>query len=86
MPKKYLIKSSSDPHIGDKGHSFILVCQVYGRQTNSFAFALDVANFLPPLASYVCTYVRAWVQVKHFYALTIDTAELAALKTQLAKC
>ncbi|PPQ92634.1 hypothetical protein CVT25_007713 [Psilocybe cyanescens] len=46
----------------------------------------DVAHFLPPLASYVCTYVRAWVTVKHFYSLTIDTAEQAALTTQLANC
>jgi hypothetical protein len=35
----------------------------------------DVAEFVPPLASYVCTYVRAWVQVKHYYSLTIDSAE-----------
>ncbi|PPR03593.1 hypothetical protein CVT26_006134 [Gymnopilus dilepis] len=46
----------------------------------------DVAKWLPPLSSYVCTYVRAWVTVKHFYNLTIDTAEQAALKTQLADC
>ncbi|KAF9546036.1 hypothetical protein CPC08DRAFT_716107 [Agrocybe pediades] len=46
----------------------------------------DVAHFLPPLASYVCTYVQAWVTVKHFYSLTIDTAEQAALVTQLTKC
>ncbi|KAF8888398.1 hypothetical protein CPB84DRAFT_1470597 [Gymnopilus junonius] len=46
----------------------------------------DVAHWLPPLSSYVCTYVRAWVTVKHFYNLTIDTAEQAALQTQLASC
>ncbi|KDR71749.1 hypothetical protein GALMADRAFT_253495 [Galerina marginata CBS 339.88] len=47
---------------------------------------IDVTNFLPPLASYVCTYVRAWVTVKHFYALTIDAAEKTSLTTQLANC
>jgi hypothetical protein len=35
----------------------------------------DVAKWVPPLASYVCTYVRAWVQVKYYYDLTIDSAE-----------
>ncbi|KAF9039357.1 hypothetical protein BJ165DRAFT_1497707 [Panaeolus papilionaceus] len=46
----------------------------------------DVTHFLPPLASYVCTYVRAWVQVKHFWNLTIDAAEQVTLQTQLANC
>ncbi|PPR04758.1 hypothetical protein CVT24_007113 [Panaeolus cyanescens] len=46
----------------------------------------DVTHFLPPLASYVCTYVLAWVQVKHFWNLTIDAAEQVTLQTQLAKC
>ncbi|KAJ7143610.1 hypothetical protein C8R43DRAFT_1130679 [Mycena crocata] len=39
----------------------------------------DPAGFIPPLASYVCTYIRAWITVKHFYDLTIDTAEKTAL-------
>ncbi|KAF9476126.1 hypothetical protein BDN70DRAFT_882839 [Pholiota conissans] len=46
----------------------------------------DIANWKPPLASYVCTYARAWVQVKHFYALTIDSAEKTALTSLLANC
>lgn len=39
-----------------------------------------------PLASYKCTYVRAWVEVKHYYNLSIDTAEKAALTSYLASC
>ncbi|KAJ7576007.1 hypothetical protein C8J56DRAFT_826993 [Mycena floridula] len=46
----------------------------------------DIAEWVPPLASYVCTYVRAWVTVKHFYNLTIDSAEKAAITSYLAKC
>ncbi|KAJ7274112.1 hypothetical protein C8J57DRAFT_1314683 [Mycena rebaudengoi] len=46
----------------------------------------DVAEWVPPLASYVCTYVRAWITVKHFYDLTVDTAEKAALTNYLAAC
>ena len=30
--------------------------------------------------SYRCTYARAWVQVKHYYDLSVDSAEKSALK------
>ncbi|KAI0791317.1 hypothetical protein C8Q75DRAFT_72047 [Abortiporus biennis] len=46
----------------------------------------DVANWVPPLTSFRCTYVRAWVQVKHYYDLTIDSAEKTALQNYLASC
>lgn len=46
----------------------------------------DPAEWMPPLASYRCTYVRAWVQVKQYYNLTIDSAEKTALTTYLAAC
>lgn len=39
-----------------------------------------------PLDSYVCTYVRAWITVKHYYDLSIDSAEKTALTNYLAKC
>ena len=41
---------------------------------------------MPPLASYHCTYARAWVQVKHDYGLSVDTVEKAALTSYLAPC
>ena len=31
--------------------------------------------------SYRCTYVRAWVQVKYYYDLTVDSAEKSALQS-----
>ncbi|KAG9225581.1 hypothetical protein CCMSSC00406_0003084 [Pleurotus cornucopiae] len=46
----------------------------------------DPALWVPPLASFRCTYARAWVQVKQFYSLTIDSAEKAALTSLLASC
>ncbi len=46
----------------------------------------DIAQWIPPLQSFQCTYARAWVQVKHNYALTIDTAEKAALEKLLDAC
>ncbi|OBZ73078.1 hypothetical protein A0H81_07100 [Grifola frondosa] len=46
----------------------------------------DPAEWMPPLASFQCTYVRAWVQVKYYYSLTVDTAEKAALEDILNSC
>ncbi|TFK72073.1 hypothetical protein BDN72DRAFT_876680 [Pluteus cervinus] len=46
----------------------------------------DIAEWVPPLASYVCTYVRAWVTVKYYYSLSVDSAEKAALTKYLANC
>ncbi|KAI0076687.1 hypothetical protein K474DRAFT_1662736 [Panus rudis PR-1116 ss-1] len=46
----------------------------------------DPASWVPPLASFRCTYARAWVQVKHFYDLTVDSAEKSALQDLLSGC
>ncbi|MBQ0830154.1 HNH endonuclease family protein [Streptomyces tagetis] len=46
----------------------------------------DPAEWMPPRAAYHCTYVRAWVQVKYYYDLSVDTAEKTALTNQLAGC
>ncbi|KAF5331818.1 hypothetical protein D9611_008900 [Ephemerocybe angulata] len=54
--------------------------------TDNLNQAKDPAEWMPPLASYRCTYVRAWVQVKQYYNLTIDSAEKTALTTYLAAC
>ncbi|NUS14009.1 MAG: HNH endonuclease [Streptomyces sp.] len=45
----------------------------------------DPAEWLPR-ASYRCTYARAWVQVKHYYGLTVDSAEKSALSSILSGC
>ncbi|MER6914321.1 HNH endonuclease family protein [Streptomyces sp. NPDC000594] len=46
----------------------------------------DPAEWLPPRTAYVCTYARMWVQVKHHYGLTVDTAEKNALQGVLNGC
>ncbi|ETW85763.1 hypothetical protein HETIRDRAFT_100630 [Heterobasidion irregulare TC 32-1] len=46
----------------------------------------DVAEWVPPLVSYQCTYVRAWITVKHYYGLSIDSAEKTALTKYLDAC
>ncbi|MFJ8229868.1 HNH endonuclease family protein [Streptomyces sp. NPDC094448] len=47
---------------------------------------LDPAEWLPPRAAYRCTYARMWVQVKHHYQLSVDTAEKSALAAVLNGC
>ncbi|MEV7070635.1 HNH endonuclease family protein [Streptomyces sp. NPDC093990] len=46
----------------------------------------DPATWMPSLTSYRCTYVRAWVQVKYYYGLSVDSAEKSALSGYLANC
>ncbi|MEU0966949.1 HNH endonuclease family protein [Streptomyces sp. NPDC005917] len=46
----------------------------------------DPATWMPPLTSYRCTYVRAWVQVKYYYNLSVDSAEKSALTSYLSGC
>lgn len=46
----------------------------------------DIAEWVPPLDSYVCTYVQAWVQVKQYYKLSVDSAEKDAIAGYLADC
>ncbi|MEV0095143.1 HNH endonuclease family protein [Streptomyces sp. NPDC050738] len=46
----------------------------------------DPATWLPPRTAYRCTYVRAWVQVKYYYKLKVDSAEKSALSSVLNGC
>ncbi|MCX5420482.1 HNH endonuclease family protein [Streptomyces sp. NBC_00078] len=46
----------------------------------------DPAEWMPPLSSYACTYVRAWVQVKYYYDLSVDSAEKSKLSSVLNGC
>ncbi|MFF2408209.1 HNH endonuclease family protein [Streptomyces sp. NPDC058092] len=46
----------------------------------------DPAAWLPPRTAYRCTYVRAWVHVKHYYNLAVDSAEKSALQSVLNGC
>ncbi|MFI9804924.1 HNH endonuclease family protein [Streptomyces sp. NPDC052301] len=46
----------------------------------------DPATWVPSRTAYLCTYVRAWVQVKYYYNLSVDSAEKSALQNDLAGC
>ncbi|TDB85086.1 HNH endonuclease [Actinomadura sp. KC216] len=46
----------------------------------------DPAQWQPPRAAFRCTYARAWIQVKWYYGLTVDSAEKGALNSMLGTC
>jgi hypothetical protein len=46
----------------------------------------DPAQWQPPRTSFRCTYARAWIQVKWYYNLSVDSAEKSALNTMLNTC
>jgi len=46
----------------------------------------DPAEWQPPRAAFRCTYARAWIQVKWFYGLSVDSAEKSALTGMLNTC
>ncbi|WP_326603483.1 HNH endonuclease family protein [Streptomyces sp. NBC_01799] len=46
----------------------------------------DPAEWLPSRTAYRCTYARAWVHVKHYYNLKVDSAEKSALQSVLNGC
>ncbi|KAF9932622.1 hypothetical protein BGZ67_004664 [Mortierella alpina] len=46
----------------------------------------DPATWMPPLSSFHCTYLRAYVEVKHYYNLTVDSSEKSAISSKLAPC
>ncbi|KUF20034.1 HNH endonuclease family protein [Streptomyces silvensis] len=46
----------------------------------------DPAEWMPPTSSYHCFYVRMWVDVKHHYGLTVDSAEKSKLTSVLNGC
>ncbi|MCX4677507.1 HNH endonuclease family protein [Streptomyces sp. NBC_01433] len=46
----------------------------------------DPGEWLPSRSAYLCTYVRAWVHVKHYYDLSVDSTEKGALQSVLNNC
>ncbi|QNE77678.1 DUF1524 domain-containing protein [Streptomyces finlayi] len=46
----------------------------------------DPGEWLPPRTAYRCTYARAWVHVKHYYGLSVDSTEKSALQSVLNAC
>lgn len=63
-------------------HSLVAVSASSNRQKG----AGDPADWLPPLASARCWYAEAWIAVKTRWELSVDSAELAALRSLVSQC
>jgi Protein of unknown function (DUF1524) len=46
----------------------------------------DPAEWKPPLTSFYCAYAEAWIQVKWYYHLSVDSAEKSSLSSMLSTC
>lgn len=46
----------------------------------------DPARWLPPRHAFRCTYIRAYVNVKYVWSLSVDPAEKRAIAAVLARC
>ncbi|MEN9715803.1 MAG: hypothetical protein RJA35_1270, partial [Actinomycetota bacterium] len=46
----------------------------------------DPSEWMPSNPAYTCTYAVNWILVKYRWGLTADSAEIAALNANLAKC
>ncbi|MFJ8884228.1 HNH endonuclease family protein [Streptomyces sp. NPDC102402] len=46
----------------------------------------DPGEWLPSRTAYRCTYARAWVHVKHYYGLSVDSTEKSSLQSVLNGC
>ena len=56
------------------------------RSSNRSKGAKDPAEWLPPLVSYHCQYVRDWMVVKITWELSVDAREFNALRSVAAGC
>ncbi|MFG3493919.1 HNH endonuclease family protein [Streptomyces sp. NPDC047928] len=46
----------------------------------------DPAEWMPPRTAYHCVYARMWVHTKHYWNLSVDSAEKSALQSVLNGC
>ncbi|MET8681757.1 DUF1524 domain-containing protein [Streptomyces sp. NPDC004647] len=46
----------------------------------------DPGTWWPSRTTYKCTYARAWVQVKYYYGLSVDSTEKSSLSSVLNGC
>jgi len=56
------------------------------RSSNRSKSDRDPADWLPPLRSYHCQYVRDWMVVKIKWELSVDAREFSALRSVAAGC
>lgn len=71
-------------YANDLGYAHSLVA--VSRSSNRQKGADDPAEWLPPAVSVRCWYAEAWIAVKTRWELSVDTAELQALRRLVSGC
>ncbi|KAG8942168.1 hypothetical protein FRC03_003591, partial [Tulasnella sp. 419] len=46
----------------------------------------DPAEWMPRVPEIKCLYLRAWIEVKYFYKLSVDAREKSAIESLIASC
>lgn len=46
----------------------------------------DPSEWKPPRTAYHCTYARKWINIKHYWKLSVDRPEKRALRSMLSTC
>jgi hypothetical protein len=63
-----------------------LTLQAVTKAVNRQKGDKDPSNWLPPLASYRCTYLENWVAIKSRWGLSMDKSEFGRTKKLLTEC
>lgn len=64
------------------GYSLIAVSASSNRSKSD----RDPAEWLPPRAAFLCTYLARWVAVKYRWRLAVDSAERGAIRSSWRSC
>ncbi len=76
--------STREAYANDLGSPYSLIA--VSASSNRAKGDQDPATWLPPLASYDCTYEARWVATKWRWNLAVDAAEARTLKANLSHC
>jgi len=77
-------QSRKQEFANDLSHPEALIAVYNGA--NRAKGAHDPASWLPPNVAYRCAYIRAWMQVKDHWGLTMDRDEARAVAAILGNC
>ena len=76
--------STREAYANDLGSPYSLIA--VSASSNRAKGDQDPATWLPPLASYDCTYEARWVATKWRWGLSVDSAEARKLRSDLTHC
>jgi len=76
--------ATREAYANDLGSPYSLIA--VSASSNRAKGDQDPATWLPPLASYDCTYQARWVATKWRWGLAVDSAEAKTLRANLSQC